>query len=679
MLHWGILATGRIASVFAKGLAASKTGKLVAVASRTQEKADRFGLDDQHWGDFLKDQPIKRYGSYEALLADKSIDAVYIATPHPQHLEWACKAAEAGKNVLVEKPIGLNHAQAMIALEHARKNNVFLMEAFMYRCSPMFAKVIELIQHNAIGQVRALQANFSFNCGPNYESRALKNSLGGGGILDVGCYPTTFARLLAGVAFNTNTPIEPTDFKATGHVGPTGADEYSFAVAKFTNPNDPKHAIIATLGTGVQVNMDNIVRIYGSSGSITFGNWVPKTQGNTVTLFQNGKPPQEFNCDSPAGATAYTNEADTFAAAVAAGKKQADFPAMSWTDTLNNMKLLDNWRSQIGQIYDAEKPENLNAPMHGKPLAVSKDSPMTYASFPGLTKKVSRVFLGTMVTVIDKFPYTCALLDDFYERGGNAFDTAHIYAGGKGEKGFGQWLKSRNIREKIVILGKGAHPPHTNPKAITTQLKESLDRLQTDYLDIYMMHRDNTEIPIGEFVDVLHDHVAAGRIKTLGASNWSLDRVDAFNAYAAKHHKTPITSLSDNLSLAHMNDPIWSGCICANEPQRLAWHAKTQIALLSWSSQARGFFAVGDPAYTADKDLVRCWYSPENFARLKRAKELAKKKSTTAIAVNLAWVLTQAFPTFALIGPQTLEETRTSLAGLSLTLTPDEVQWLLNG
>jgi aryl-alcohol dehydrogenase-like predicted oxidoreductase len=124
---------------------------------------------------------------------------------------------------------------------------------------------------------------------------------------------------------------------------------------------------------------------------------------------------------------------------------------------------------------------------------------------------------------------------------------------------------------------------------------------------------------------------------------------------------------------------VWGGCITANDPKWLEWHRKTQVALFSWSSQARGFFIHGDPGYKADPELVRCWYSPENFARLERAKELAKKKNVKPLQINMAWVLTQAFPTFALIGPRSIEETRTSLEGLSVKLTPEEVQWLLNG
>ncbi len=673
MLHWGIISTGRIASVFAKGLAVSKTGQLVAVASRSQAEADRFGIDKH--GDFLKNVPITRYGSYEALLADKNIHAVYIATPHPQHVYWAIRAAEAGKHVLCEKPIGLNRAEAMVAIEAARRNGVCLMEAFMYRCHPMIAKVIELITTGAIGQVRAIQANFSFNCGPNYDSRLLANALGGGGILDVGGYCASFARLVAGAAFGLNTSADPATLKAVGHLGKTGVDEYTAAVLKFVNPRDPSHEIIANIATGVEVNMDNTARVYGSDGSILITQWVPQPTGTTVTLHK-GKEPQVFTCDTVDGATAYTLEADVLAAAVAAGKQHADFPAMSWADTLGNMKTLDAWRAQVGLIYDAEKPENLTKTLAGRDLAVRGDAFMPLASLPGLGKSASRLVLGVDNQRLEQFPHAVAMFDDYFERGGNTFDTAWVYGGGQCEKALGQWVKNRNTREKVVILAKGAHTPHCNPTGLTTQLLDSLGRLQMDYIDIYMMHRDNPQIPVGEFVDVLNEHVKAGRIRVFGGSNWTLERVDAFNAYAKKNGKQGFAAVSNNLSLARMVDPVWPGCLTASDPAYLAWHEKTQIALMPWSSQARGFFVVGDPAYTTDHELVRCWYAPDNFARLARANELAAKKGCTPIQIALAYVLNQPFPTFPLIGPRTIEETRTSFDALKVQLTPAEVKWL---
>ena len=126
-LAWGIIGTGNIAKTFAKGVAQSKTGRLIAVGSRSQASADKFGEEFK---------VPKRFASYEALLADPEVQAVYICTPHPMHAEWAIAAANAGKHILCEKPIGMNYPEAMAIVEAATRNNVFLMEAFMYRCHP---------------------------------------------------------------------------------------------------------------------------------------------------------------------------------------------------------------------------------------------------------------------------------------------------------------------------------------------------------------------------------------------------------------------------------------------------------------------------------------------------------------------------------------------------------------
>jgi aryl-alcohol dehydrogenase-like predicted oxidoreductase len=209
-------------------------------------------------------------------------------------------------------------------------------------------------------------------------------------------------------------------------------------------------------------------------------------------------------------------------------------------------------------------------------------------------------------------------------------------------------------------------------------LLESLDRLKTDFADIYIMHRDNPEIPIGEFVDVLNEHVAAGRIKAFGGSNWSLQRVAAANEYASKNGKQGFSAVSNNFSLARMVDAIWGGCVGSADAESRAWFTKTQIPLFAWSSQSRGFFLPGKaaPEKKEDAELVRCWYADDNFRRLDRVNEMAKKRNVLPINIALAYVLNQPFPTFPLIGPRQLSETRTSFAALDIELSPQELGWL---
>ena len=294
---------------------------------------------------------------------------------------------------------------------------------------------------------------------------------------------------------------------------------------------------------------------------------------------------------------------------------------------------------------------------------------------PHLAKPVARLIMGcdNQTTM----PHGAAVWDDYFERGGNAFDTAYVYGGGLQEKLLGQWIKNRGLREEVVVIAKGAHTPFCTPEGLTEQLHESLGRLQTPYADIYMLHRDNLEVPVGQFVEVLNEHVRAGRIRAFGGSNWSLARVAAANRYAARKGRQGFSVVSNNFSLARMVDPVWAGCISAADKASRRWLRKHQLPLLAWSSQARGFFT--DRAgrdKLDDEQLVRCWYADDNFARRERAYELAERKGVPAIAIAAAYVLTQPFPMFALIGPRIISETVSSLVCLGVTLTPKEAAWL---
>ena len=338
-LAWGILGTGSIAGSFAEGLTTSKTGTLVAVGSRSQATANTFG---EQWN------IAHRHGSYEALLADTKVEAVYISTPHPWHVGWAVKAADAGKHILCEKPIALNYAEAETIVNAAKRNEVFLMEAFMYRCHPQTARLVELIHSGTIGQVRVIQVTFSFQTEYNLESRLLNNHLGGGGILDVGCYCTSMARLIAGAALGTAV-VEPIEVKAVGYVGKESrVDEYSVASLLF--PSN----IVAQLWSGVQVNGDNHVRIIGSEGTLFVPEpWGPNREPGKSSIFltRSGHT-EELSVETSVGM--YGLEADTVASYI----NQRQAPVMTWEDTLGNMRTLDRWRAELGVVYDSENLSN---------------------------------------------------------------------------------------------------------------------------------------------------------------------------------------------------------------------------------------------------------------------------------------------------------------------------------
>jgi aryl-alcohol dehydrogenase-like predicted oxidoreductase len=234
------------------------------------------------------------------------------------------------------------------------------------------------------------------------------------------------------------------------------------------------------------------------------------------------------------------------------------------------------------------------------------------------------------------------------------------------------------VREQTVLIGKGAHSPLCYPDVIGKQLDQSLNRLKTDYVDVYFMHRDNTDIPVGEFVDALDAEVQKGRIRgPFGGSNWSRERMAAAIGYANKNGKQAPGALSNNFALAEMINPIWAGCIAASDEEYKAWLIANQIPNFSWSSQARGFFTDRAGRDKMDNaELVNTWYSEKNFGRRDRAIELAAKLGKSPIHVALAYVLAQPFPSIPLIGPRTLAELDDSIKAFDIKLTPDQVKWL---
>ena len=671
-IKWGILGAGAIGSTFAKNLKSSRTGELHAVASRSIDKANKFG---DEFG-----APV-RHGSYEALLADPSVDAVYVCTPHTFHAEWAIKSANAGKHILVEKPFALNQWEATAILEAATLNKVFAMEAFMYRCHPQTAKLVEIIKSGVIGEVRLIQATFGFQAGFNAESRLYNNDLAGGGIMDVGCYTVSMARLIAGAAVGKDF-ADPTEVKGSAHLGTTGVDEWAVATLKFPSVSSEGKApgIVAQLATAVGQNMENVVRIFGSNGKIFLSNpWVANrgaAENTTIVVNVNGeKDAREIKVE--AAVTSFTLEADFAGDAILAGKQQAAAPAHTWDDVMSQMRTVDRWRDAIGLKYDVELPVKFPTLTVARiPLVFNSRPRIPHGKIPGVNKPVSRLVLGcdNQLTL----PQFAVIADDFFELGGNTFDTSFIYGGGTQERLLGQWMKSRGIREQVVTIAKGLHTPDTYPARLAHELPETLRRFQTDYTDLYVMHRDNPQVPVGEFVSVINDHIKAGRIKAWGGSNWTLARIDEAKEYAKKNGLVGPIAVSNNFSLARMVNPVWPGCISASDPDSRRWLEATQTVLLPWSSQARGFFVPGRaaPDILHDQELVKPWYSDDNFQRQARAFELAKKYNVEPISIALAYVLAQPFPTFPLIGPRQLSETRTSLPGLDLKLTPHEVKWL---
>ncbi|MBN1460164.1 MAG: aldo/keto reductase, partial [Armatimonadetes bacterium] len=476
-------------------------------------------------------------------------------------------------------------------------------------------------------------------------------------------------RLLAGAALGK--PFEdPVEVKGLGHIGDRSrVDEWAAASLKFPG------GIVAELSTGVRVHQENVVWVYGAKGRILVPwPWIPGREGQAsrILLYREGKDEPEEIVIEP-GAWLYALEADTVARHLA--DRQPAPPAMTWDDTLGNMKTLDLWRQSFGFEYDMERPTAQTQPVSRHSLRVRTDHPMKYGDISGVKLSVARIVMG--VDNQQTMPHAAVMFDGYFERGGNAFDTAYIYHGGLCERLLGHWLKSRGVRDQVVLIGKGAHTPMCFPAKLREQLTETLSRLQTDHVDLYLAHRDNPEVPVDEWAEAFNELLREGLIHAYGGSNWSLARVQALNSYAETNGLTPVSVVSNQFSLARMVEPVWSGCLSASDRDSRNWFENTQMALLPWSSQARGFFTDrAAPDQHKDAELVRCWYSEDNFERQDRARKLGAKKGLPPIVIALAYVLNQSFPTFPLIGPRTLQELQLSMQALPVLLTAGEIAWL---
>ena len=336
-LNWGVLATGWIAGQFATDLRQSRTGRLAAVGSRQLADAQKFAAD---FGG------ARAHGSYEALLDDPGIEAVYIATPHPWHAKWEIRAAEAGKHILCEKPLTLRLADTARVIAAAQRRRVLLMEAFMYRLHPQTKKLVELVRGGAIGEVRLIRASFNVLCPFNPEHRMFKKELGGGAILDLGCYPVSFSRFIAAAAHGGRL-VEPEEFHATGRRHPlTATDDFATAVVKY--PGD----IFAELSCGSTMKNDHSAQIHGTAGWIDVP--VPFTPGllgraEKIVLHRRDAAPEEIPILSP-GVGLYAYEADAVADALARGDREV--PEASWADTRGIAGMVDAWLAAAGVGYD---------------------------------------------------------------------------------------------------------------------------------------------------------------------------------------------------------------------------------------------------------------------------------------------------------------------------------------
>jgi len=317
---------------------------------------------------------------------------------------------------------------------------------------------------------------------------------------------------------------------------------------------------------------------------------------------------------------------------------------------------------------------------------------MKYGNIRGVDKKISRIVFGTMIIHPDAdgcLDWAFDLLDTALKNGITTLDTAKVYGS---EPNIGKWMKERNNREDVVILTKGAHPDENGSRVIPVKLSEdienSLKQLQTDYIDIYMLHRDDLSVPVEDVIDTLNKYIKSGAIKAIGGSNWTHERLAEANTYAIKNNLTPFTASSPNYGLAvQVENPWGDGCISISGPNDEAarkWYVENNIPVFAYSSIARGFFsgnvtfANGIPDTTGVDDVCKHAYCyPVNYKRLEKAYALAEKKGVSVAEIAIAYCFAGDLDVFALLGAASREEIESAVKALDITITPEEAMELI--
>lgn len=272
------------------------------------------------------------------------------------------------------------------------------------------------------------------------------------------------------------------------------------------------------------------------------------------------------------------------------------------------------------------------------------------------------------------------LLDLYTDRGGNFVDTAEVYANwlpiepSSSERFLGRWLKLRGGRDRVIVATKGAHPrldlphiPRVTPEDIAADLEGSLRRLQTDYIDIYYLHRDDPRIPVEVIVDALEHYVRKGNIRYYACSNWTVPRIEQANRYAESKGYAGFVAVQNLWNLGEVNPgSIKDPTMVVTDRGVVDWHERTGVAAVPYSSQANGFFSgkyrkeAESPA-SSGGGVVRVYYNETNFTRLERAERIAKERGTTSNQIALAYLIAQRFPVFPIVGCKKREHLLDSL------------------
>lgn len=317
-VRWGIISTARIATnALIPAIQASEKAEVVAIASREQSKAERIanalGIETA-------------YGSYDELFDDPEVQAVYNPLPNGLHREWTVKAAEKGKHVLCEKPLALNVSECQQMIDACREHNVLLMEAFMYRFHPRHARVKEIIASGRIGEVQLVRAGFSFYLDESESENIRWGKLGGGALMDVGCYCVNVSRFI----FDD----EPVAVQAAAHISEKfDVDKTLTGILEF--PEDRFAAIDCSFNTGFR----QFYEVVSTQGKIEVPDPFLPGDGSVPVFITIGESPRDVDSDQEIipGVNQYTLEVDHFSDCITTGEP----PLIPGEEGLKNMRVIE--------------------------------------------------------------------------------------------------------------------------------------------------------------------------------------------------------------------------------------------------------------------------------------------------------------------------------------------------
>ncbi|MHB9130125.1 MAG: aldo/keto reductase [Armatimonadota bacterium] len=315
---------------------------------------------------------------------------------------------------------------------------------------------------------------------------------------------------------------------------------------------------------------------------------------------------------------------------------------------------------------------------------------MKMQTIPGTELRVSAICYGAA-------PFGTTVQGEQAERlfgqyraaGGNFFDTAHCYCfwlengNGTSERALGEMVRRHGIRDQVVIATKGGHPAaepayprpdrFISAEMVARDLDESLARLDMDHADLYYLHRDDARLPAGEIIEILNAEVRRGRIRYPGASNWRTARIAEANAYAAAHGLQGFAASQPMFNLAHREVEVGEDPTMRHlTPEDLRWHEEAQLPVVAYTSTAGGYFAATPrPENSFDNAISR--------ARRQRALQLAAELGCTPSQLALAFVMSQPFPAFPIIGTVDPEHLADALEAPEVSLTREQVRWLYEG